>query len=111
MASLKGIADVNADGITDIVIATRLDDRGYGEGLWIITPDSSGGRVLNRTDDIGESAIVGATWTFWFERSIGTGAYVIQADDFSGKSNRFYVYTWNGSTFVKSRSTKSLRHY
>ena len=90
MPSLKGIADVNADGNTDIVISTSLDMRGYGESLWIITPDSLGGRLLNRTDDIGESTIVGATDSFSFNKLRGQAAYVIDAHDFSGESNHFF---------------------
>ncbi len=104
-APLPGFGDLNNDGTTDILFNTPLDMRGYGEALWIISPDSSDGRLLNAVDQEGQSVIVGGTRTFEFVQPNPKGPKLIKADDFSGDLNSKFMYTWNGSVFVKADST------
>jgi hypothetical protein len=103
---LGGFGDVNGDGTTDILITTPLDMRGYSEELWIISPDSSGGRLLSAVDKEGESTIIGASGTFGFTRPKPDGAMVIKADDLE-HPNHLFVYTWNGSVFARANSLRS----
>jgi hypothetical protein len=110
-APLPGFGDVNNDGTTDILITTRFDMRGYAERLWIISPDSTGGRLLNAVDERGESTIIGASGTFTFTQPTQTGAKVIKVNDLSTDLNRFFTYVWNGSVFVKVQSTKSPKDH
>ncbi len=105
-AALPGFGDLNNDGTTDILVTTPADMRGYSEELWIISPDSSGGRLLNAVDELGESVIIGASNTFKFSRSRPTGAMMIKANEVGEDLNRYLVYTWNGSVFTKAKSKK-----
>ncbi len=106
-APLPGFGDFNNDGTTDILFSTPIDMRGYGEALWILSPDSLGGRLLNAVDEEGQSTIVGATGTFKFTQPTQGAAKVIKANDFSGELNGIFVYTWNGSAFVEAKSAKA----
>ncbi len=103
---LRGFGDMKGDGTTDILITTPLDMRGYSQELWIISPDSSGGRLLNGVDKEGESIIIGASDTFGFTRPKPDGPMVIKSDDLD-HPNRLFVYTWNGSVFAKANSLRS----
>ena len=106
-AALPGFGDLNNDGTTDILLCTPADMRGYSENLWIISPDSSGGRLLNQVDEYGESTIVGASDTFEFTQPDPKGAKVIKASIVGEDLNRHFMYTWNGSVFMKAKSTRS----
>jgi hypothetical protein len=107
LASLPGFGDLNNDGTTDILLCTPADMRGYSEELWIISPDSSGGRLLNAVDEYGQSTIIGASGTFKFTQLNRNGAKVIKASILGDDFDRQYTYTWNGSVFVKAKSTRS----
>jgi hypothetical protein len=106
-AKLDGFADLNNDGTTDILLCTPADMRGYSENLWIISPDFSGGRLLNKVDEYGESTIMGASNTFEFTQPNPKGVKVIKASIVGEHLNRHFTYTWNGSVFVKAKSTRS----
>jgi hypothetical protein len=105
MAPLPGFGDLNNDGTTDILCTTPIDMRGYGEALWIISPDSSGGKLLNSVDEQGQSTIVGASGTFKITQPAQGSAKVISVNDFSGNVKSMFEYAWNGSVFAKAKST------
>lgn len=101
--ALPGFADLNDDGITDILVGTPADMRGYGEKLWIISPDSVGGRLLNSSDERGQSTVTGATGTFRFNLTATAGPKEIRATDFGEDTQTYQSYVWNGTAFVKGK--------
>ena len=101
---LTGFGDLNNDGTTDILVSAALGDRGEEEALWIISPDSSGGKLLNEIDMDGQSTIVAAAASFKMVPSKGRKPMVIKGTERSSdEMGTAYevVYTWNGLFFAR----------
>jgi hypothetical protein len=100
-APLPGFGDLNNDGTTDILFSAQIDMRGYGEALWILSPDSSGGRLLNDVDEDKQSTIIGASSCFKISQQKGENAKRIEVDDLDSESHGKFIYIWNGRIFTK----------
>jgi hypothetical protein len=99
---VSGFADLNGDGTTDIIVSTFEGDQREQETLWLISPDSPGGRILNTVDQDGRSTIVAESGSFQFINSRSGKAKVIQSGD--------ATFEWNGSVFIESTSRGSTHH-
>ena len=105
-ARIPGFGDFNNDGTTDILFSAQTDMRGYGEALWILSPDSSGGRLLNEVDEDKQSTIAGPASCFEILQAKGELAKSIEVDNWDkGKS----IYFWNGQAFAKRVAHKATR--
>ena len=94
MCDVSGFADLDNDGVTDIIISVFEGERHEIETLWLITPNDHGGRILNAVDKDGDSEISGEAGSFRFTNSRTSKIKQIR----SGHD----VYEWNGSVFAIS---------
>jgi hypothetical protein len=97
---ISGFADFNNDGITDIIYSHRMGYQLEGEELWLITPNSQGGKLLNDVDDFGCSTIVGCSNTFIFNHIGNNNTIVIRAGDVGSEYGSNVFYIWNGNKYV-----------
>jgi len=98
--NIRGFADLNNDGITDILLAGVTNERYDYEALWIISPDSSGGRLLNETDSDYISTISTAGGVIEIESKSAGGPKRIIIDRSGADIDTF---AWNGRVFAKVR--------
>ena len=89
---VSGFADLDNDGVTDIIISVFEGERHENETLWLIAPNDHGGRILNAVDRHGDSEISGDAGSFRFTNSRTGKTKQIR----SGRD----VYSWNGSVFA-----------
>jgi hypothetical protein len=90
---ISGFADLNNDGVTDIIISTFEGEREDYEKFWLITPDDQGGRILNSIDKNGQTTIVGESGTFKITNVKNSKIMTIRSSN--------GLYKWNGSVFKK----------
>lgn len=95
----QGFGDLNNDGLTDILFSSREDERGYAEKLWILSPDSSGGKLLNQVDEYNQSNIIGAFDCFEIEPPHGKGVKIISGVKPYSKELDNIFFIWDGSVF------------
>ncbi len=92
--NVSGFADLNDDGVMDIIISVFTGSRQEEETLWLISTEGQGGRVLNDVDEDGESVIAGESGSFKFVNSRARKTIEIHCGN--------VVYKWNGSVFTES---------
>ena len=100
---ILGFCDVNNDGVTDILVSDATGAIHGIEDLWIISPDSKGGTLLNTIDDIQRSTITGAFDSFDLSSRDRRGRRIITALDPGSEPLRKILYKWNGNHYVRSR--------
>jgi len=105
-APIPGFGDLNNDGTTDILFSAQMDMHGYGEALWILSPDSSGGTLLNDVDEDNQSTIIGASGCFKIIQPKGEKTKRIEVDELNSESHGKFIYTWNGRVFSKQILSK-----
>jgi hypothetical protein len=108
-ASITGFADLNGDGTIEILISVAYDLRGYEEALWILSVDSSGGRLLNEVDEYKQSRIIGSAASFKIFKLDDGRTKIIEAIDQNSAENEnrdWFTYAWNGRVFAKQTHSR-----
>jgi hypothetical protein len=105
-SSFIGYSDLNGDGITDIICAIGGGSHLEMESLWIVSPNSQGGNLLNATYSNGYSSIIGAADTFEFIKIKGSKLKEIQVLDYASDDEKKFHYKWNGFSFSKINDNK-----
>ncbi len=94
---LDGYADVNNDGLTDIIMTEPLGVRYNYEGIWILSIDSNGCRFLNEIENGEDTNIKGPNDSFDFYQKGKDGTLIItcsyQVDDSDDVKKE--IYCWN----------------
>jgi hypothetical protein len=98
---LSGFGDFNKDGVTDIIYSRYGGSHDEIEILWLVSPDSLGGKLLNAIDSFGLSTIVGAFDTFEFRVAGPEQTITIGAIDAYSERSRNINYVWNGKAFMR----------
>ena len=88
---VSGFADLNGDGITDIIVSVYSGKVREYEAVWLVTPTPTGGRLLCGLDREGHSQIWCNTGHFQIISQPNEKVKKLQADD--------RVYEWDGSEF------------
>ena len=91
-------ADLNNDTAIDIIVSLSYG-HGLVQGLWIMTPNELGGKLLNSYDEIGRSTILGSASMFAVGLSPDHMTKEIAAWD--QEKDRSAIFRWNGSTFAR----------
>lgn len=111
---ISGYADMNNDGVTDILLSVPTGNLYQYECLWVISPDLPGGRYLNTVDEIGNSNIYGNT--DFIDISISpNGEKIVTSPSFLRVGNEHYdheyhetkhEFRWNGVVFEETLEQK-----
>jgi hypothetical protein len=99
-SDIAGFADLDGDGNTDIICSQSAGVHGEYEELWIISPTSHGGKIINSVNNKGFTTIRGAADSFEVLKSSGDSK-IIRALDADLDSIRTIYYLWNGNKFVR----------
>ncbi len=96
---ISGFADLNDDGITDIIYSRYGGSSLEIEFLWLISPNNEDGSLLNGIDSsVGFSTIVGGSDTFEFRHR--GNSIIISAIEADSEALRKIHYRWNGKKYV-----------